>query len=87
VGAEWTVVFALRLGVLVLRSRTEVRFPLLRVAGDAAGYSLGLPQAWLEDNPLTAAALETESERWKAIGMRFSVSELSDKRVAELKRA
>jgi len=86
-GADWTLVFALRLAVLVLRSRTDVRFPMLRVAGDAAGYSLGLPQAWLEDNPLTAAALETESERWKAIGMRFSVSELSDKRVAELKRA
>src|SRR5688572_5241787 len=33
-GSDWTLVFALRIAALVLRNRTEARFPLLRVAGD-----------------------------------------------------
>ena len=84
-GGDWTLVFALRIAALVLRSRTEARFPLLRVARDDAGYALDLPQAWLEENPLTAAALETESERWSAIGMKLAVNSLSEKKVAQLR--
>src|SRR6185295_7511569 len=57
----------------------------LRVAGDDVGYALDLPQAWLEENPLAAAALETETEHWKAIGMKFSVNSLSEKKVAQLR--
>jgi hypothetical protein len=34
---------------------TDARFPMLRVSGDKSGYSLDLPQAWLEENPLAAA--------------------------------
>jgi len=86
-GADWALVFALRVAALVLRSRADARFPLLRVSGDEAGYALALPQAWLEENPLTAAALETETEHWKAIGTRLAVSGLSEKRVAQLGRA
>jgi len=84
-GSDWTLVFALRIAALVLRNRTDARFPLLRVAGDDAGYALDLPQAWLEENPLAAAALETETEYWKAVGMRFSVNSLSEKKVAQLR--
>ena len=84
-GGDWTLVFALRIAALVLRNRTDARFPLVRVAGDDAGYALDLPQAWLEENPLAAAALETETGYWKAIGMRFSVNSLSEKKVAQLR--
>ena len=84
-GSDWTLVFALRIAALVLRNRTDARFPLLRVAGDDAGYALDLPQAWLEENPLAAAALETETEYWKAVGMRFAVNSLSEKKVAQLR--
>ena len=82
---DWALVFALRIAALVLRNRTDARFPLLRVAGDDTGYALDLPQAWLEENPLAAAALETETERWKAVGMKFSVNSLSEKKVAQLR--
>ena len=82
---DWAMVFALRVAALVLRNRTDARFPLLRVAGDAAGYLLDLPQAWLDENPLAAAALDTETENWKAIGMKFSVNGLSEKKVAQLR--
>ena len=84
-GGDWTLVFALRIAALVLRDGADARFPLLRVAGDDAGYALDLPQAWLEENPLAAAALETETGYWKAIGMRFSVNSLSEKKVAQLR--
>ena len=84
-GSDWTLVFALRIAALVLRNRTDARFPLLRVAGDDAGYALDLPQAWLEENPLAAAALETETEYWNAVGMRFAINSLSEKKVAQLR--
>jgi exopolyphosphatase/guanosine-5'-triphosphate,3'-diphosphate pyrophosphatase len=84
-GGDWTLVFALRVAALALRNRTDARFPMLRAAGDDAGYALDLPQAWLEENPLAAAALETETERWKAVGMKFVVNALSEKKVAQLR--
>jgi exopolyphosphatase/guanosine-5'-triphosphate,3'-diphosphate pyrophosphatase len=84
-GSDWTLVFALRIAALALRNRTDSRFPLLRVAGDDAGYALDLPQAWLEENPLAAAALDTETGHWKAVGMKFSVNSLSEKKVAQLR--
>ena len=61
------------------------RFPLLRVAGDKSGYSIDLPQAWLEENPLAAAALESETEHWEAVDLRFTVNSLSEKKVAQLR--
>ena len=84
-GGDWTLVFALRISALVLRNRTDARFPMLRVDGDKSGYSIDLPQAWLEENPLAAAALETESKRWEAVDLRFSVHSLSEKKVAQLR--
>jgi len=84
-GSDWTLVFALRVAALVLRNRTDARFPMLRVAGDKSGYSLDLPQAWLEENPLAAAALETESRNWESVDLRFSVQSLSEKKVAQLR--
>ncbi|MBC7804276.1 MAG: Ppx/GppA family phosphatase, partial [Candidatus Parcubacteria bacterium] len=82
---DWAMVFSLRIAALVLRNRTDARFPLVRVAGDEAGYVLDLPHAWLEENPLAAAALETETESWKAIGMQFKINSLSEKKVAQLR--
>lgn len=84
--SDWTLVFALRLAALFLRSRTDLRPPLLRLASDAGGFALELPQAWLEANPLTADALESETGYWKAVGMKFALSGLSDKKVAALSR-
>jgi exopolyphosphatase / guanosine-5'-triphosphate,3'-diphosphate pyrophosphatase len=84
-GGDWTLVFALRIAALVLRNRTDARFPMLRVEGDKSGYGIDLPQAWLEENPLAAAALDTESRNWEAVDLRFSVHSLSEKKVAQLR--
>ncbi len=85
-GADWKLVFALRTAALILRPRTDLRLPFLRVAADEGGFAIDLPQSWLEENPLSAAALESEAEQWKAVGMRLGVSALSDKKVSVLKQ-
>lgn len=85
-GADWKLVFALRLASLILRSRTDAPLPFLRVAVDRGGFALDLPQSWLEENALSAAALESEADQWKAVGMKLQVSGLSDKKVSVLKQ-
>jgi len=84
-GADWKLVFALRLASLILRSRTDAPLPFLRVAADSGGFAIDLPQSWLDENALSAAALESESDHWKAVGMKLQVSGLSDKKVSVLK--
>jgi len=85
--ADWPLVFALRLAALILRRRTDVKLPLLRVAGDEGGFEVELAQSWLDDNPLSAAALEDEAGHWKSVGMKLAVSGLSDKKVSVLSRS
>jgi exopolyphosphatase/guanosine-5'-triphosphate,3'-diphosphate pyrophosphatase len=83
--SDWKLVFALRLASLILRSRTDARLPFLRVAADAGGFAIDLPQSWLDDNPLSADALEAEAGHWKAVDLKLEVSGLSDKKVSVLK--
>jgi exopolyphosphatase/guanosine-5'-triphosphate,3'-diphosphate pyrophosphatase len=85
-GADWKLVFALRLAALILRSRTEAKLPFLRVAADSGGFAIDLPQSWLDENALSAAALESEADHWKAVGMKLAVSGLSEKKVSVLKQ-
>jgi exopolyphosphatase/guanosine-5'-triphosphate,3'-diphosphate pyrophosphatase len=83
---DWKLVFALRTASLILRSRGDAKLPFLRVAADAAGFAIDLPQSWLDDSPLSAAALEAEADHWKSVGMTLEVSGLSDRRVSVLKQ-
>jgi exopolyphosphatase/guanosine-5'-triphosphate,3'-diphosphate pyrophosphatase len=85
-GVDWKLVFALRLASLILRSRTDAKLPFLRVAADAGGFAIDLPQSWLDDNPLSADALEAEAGHWKAVGMRLEVNGLSDRKVSVLQQ-
>jgi exopolyphosphatase/guanosine-5'-triphosphate,3'-diphosphate pyrophosphatase len=85
-GADWKLVFALRMAALILRSRIDAKLPFLRVAADAGGFAIDLPQSWLEENPLSAAALESETDHWKSIGMKLGLNALSDKKVSVLKQ-
>jgi len=85
-GSDWWLVFALRLASTILRRRVDLKLPLLRVAADAGGFQLELPQAWLDENALTADALQSEAHQWKAVGMKLVVGGLTDKKVAALGR-
>jgi exopolyphosphatase / guanosine-5'-triphosphate,3'-diphosphate pyrophosphatase len=84
--ADWKLVFALRLASLILRSRTDAKLPFLRVAAEAGGFAIDLPQSWLEDNPLSADALDAEAGHWKTVGMKLEVNGLSEKKVSVLQQ-
>jgi exopolyphosphatase/guanosine-5'-triphosphate,3'-diphosphate pyrophosphatase len=84
--ADWKLIFALRTASLILRSRSDARLPFLRVAADAGGFAIDLPQSWLDENPLSGAALDAETDHWKSVGMKLQVSGLSDKKVSVLKQ-
>ena len=83
---DWRLVFALRLASLILRSRTDAKLPFLRVAADPGGFAIDLPQSWLDENPLSADALDAEAGHWKSVDMKLEVSGLSDKKVSVLKQ-
>jgi exopolyphosphatase/guanosine-5'-triphosphate,3'-diphosphate pyrophosphatase len=85
-GTDWTLVFTLRIASLILRNRSDMKLPFLRVAADDAGFAMELPQTWLDENPLSASALESESDTWKAVGMKLEIGGLSDKKVSILNR-
>ena len=85
-GDDWKLAFALRIASLILRSRTDAKLPFLRVAADDAGFAIDLPQSWLDDNALSAAALDAEADQWKKVGMKLEVSGLSDRKVSVLKQ-
>ena len=85
-GADWKLVFALRTASLILRSRSDAKLPFLRVAADAGGFAIDLPQTWLDESPLSAAALVEEADHWKSVGMKLQVSGLSDKKVSVLQQ-
>jgi exopolyphosphatase/guanosine-5'-triphosphate,3'-diphosphate pyrophosphatase len=84
--ADWKLVFALRTASLILRSRSDAKLPFLRVAADAGGFAIDLPQSWLDESPLSAAALEEETDHWKSVGMKLAVNGLSDRKVSVLKQ-
>jgi len=44
--------------------RPEAPVPAGR--GRCSGFAIDLPQSWLDENPLSAAALESEADYWKA---------------------
>jgi exopolyphosphatase/guanosine-5'-triphosphate,3'-diphosphate pyrophosphatase len=76
-GADWPLVFALRLASTLLRRRTGVRLPAFKVTAHDSRFSLELPRSWLARNALTAAALESEARQWEAIGRQFAIRRMS----------
>src|SRR3989441_1810423 len=80
-GAGWKLVFALRTASLILRSRTDLKLPFLRVAADAGGFAIRPLQPLLHRDPASPAALESEADYWKAIGMKLIVRDRKSTRL------
>jgi exopolyphosphatase/guanosine-5'-triphosphate,3'-diphosphate pyrophosphatase len=76
--AEWSLIIALRLSALFCRSRGHVVQPEIRARATDRGFELALPGAWLEQHPLTEAALEAEADEWRAVGLELEVLRVSD---------
>ncbi len=70
--AELLVVL-LRLAVLLHRSRSPAALPAITLKAKGRTLELEFPRRWLEDQPLTLADLEQESEYLKVVGFRLRV--------------
>ncbi len=66
---EWLPIAALRLAVLLNRSRTEEAPPPLALQWKAGRFVLSLEREWMDRNPLTETLLEAERAEWRSIGL------------------
>ena len=71
--ADWELIFALRLSALFYLSRRDIALPALACKASKSGFLVSLPRAWLEEHPLTEAALEAETDEWRALGVKLEV--------------
>jgi exopolyphosphatase/guanosine-5'-triphosphate,3'-diphosphate pyrophosphatase len=77
-GADWDMVFALRLAALLCRSRADVALPSLQARRQGRKFRLTLDPPWLARNPLTVTALHEEIRGWDEIGYELKVPGLEE---------
>jgi exopolyphosphatase/guanosine-5'-triphosphate,3'-diphosphate pyrophosphatase len=77
-GVDWRGVLALRLTVLFYRGRTDVALPSIQAKAQGTRFRLAVDPAWLEVNPLTAAALRDEALEWERLGRELRIPGLED---------
>jgi exopolyphosphatase/guanosine-5'-triphosphate,3'-diphosphate pyrophosphatase len=65
---EWTLIFCLRIAVLLHRSRDDQPLPPRSANFTRNGFQLSLGAEGLNVLPLTTAALEDEAQQWVGIG-------------------
>lgn len=73
IDTAWTLVFCLRLAVLLHRTRDDRTIPDWRVSRNGNGFLVELPAEWLAANPWTAAAFAEEANVWRQIGRNYMV--------------
>jgi exopolyphosphatase/guanosine-5'-triphosphate,3'-diphosphate pyrophosphatase len=78
--ADWPLIFALRVAAAVYRARVDLELPPLDCRANDAGFVLEVPEGWLEEHPLTAAALEAEADEWRTLGMGLELRPLAGSR-------
>lgn len=70
---EWTLIFCLRIAVLLHRSRDDQPLPPRSVGFTSRGFKLNLGADGLNVLPLTTAALADEAQQWAGIGGELAV--------------
>ncbi len=75
---DWPLIFALRLATLFCRSRSDVALPGIACRATGIGFQVALPGRWLEEHPLTDAALENDAEEWRVAGFRIDLQRLPE---------
>lgn len=70
---DWLLILALRLAVLLHRARDGSRLPSLRLKRTEAGFAIRVDAVWLDNSPLTAAALQEELKQWAALGVTLTI--------------
>lgn len=71
---QWNTIFALRFAVLFCRARLNLSLPEnIQLKRDASKVILHIPKKWLDNNPLTASALQSEIADWKKVNRVFEL--------------
>jgi exopolyphosphatase/guanosine-5'-triphosphate,3'-diphosphate pyrophosphatase len=70
---EWTLIFCLRIAVLLHRSRDDLPPPPCVASFTRNGFMLRLDAAYRNERPLTAAAFDDEALQWTGIGGELKV--------------
>lgn len=70
---DWRLIFCLRLAAVLHRSRSGTPLPAMAVHVNGSVFQLEVDQAWLDDAPLTGAALADEQGHWAFLGMSLKV--------------
>ena len=52
----------------------------MEISLDDKELELHIEQGWLESNPLTDTALSAEIEQWAALGFKFQIKKLEEKK-------
>jgi exopolyphosphatase/guanosine-5'-triphosphate,3'-diphosphate pyrophosphatase len=78
--ADWLMLFCLRLAALFFRHRADMQLPPIECRATGSGFEIELPAPWLDAHPLTAAALESEAEEWKAFGLKLEIEPVAEAR-------
>lgn len=73
---NWRLVFCLRLAVLLHRGRDDQPLPELSLKESPVGFQVELPEIWLDENPISAAALNDEITLWRRIGIKVRIKSL-----------
>ncbi|MSQ71610.1 MAG: Ppx/GppA family phosphatase [Betaproteobacteria bacterium] len=73
---DWALIFAMRLAVLFSQRRSEMDLSQIECRASANNFEIALLRVWLDDHPLTEAALVAEAEEWRALGMSFGIRAL-----------
>ncbi|NIO40526.1 MAG: exopolyphosphatase [Burkholderiales bacterium] len=77
-GTDWTLLLALRLAVLMYRSRSDRRPPHIGAIKNGSRYTLDIDASWFVSNPLTAAELRDEIASWRKLGVDLFVPALKN---------
>ena len=70
---DWPLILALRLAALFYLSRSDIALPRIGCRATESGFQLSIERAWLDQHPLTEAALENESDEWRSLGMKLEI--------------
>lgn len=82
--SDWSLIFALRLAVLFYQARSDITLPRIACRATDSGFAVGVDGRWLDEHPLTEAALEAEADEWRALGMRLDLRVLGEERAKAL---
>ncbi|GAB2887172.1 exopolyphosphatase [Uliginosibacterium flavum] len=81
---DWLLILCLRLAAIMHRSRAaRGEVPLRLEREKSGGFLVVLPQSWLQNAPLTAAALHDEEQHWGRLGRPLKLKLQRPARVVE----